>query len=190
MATSDAPAGQFKYAALTTPVELSANAVYYVVSQETNGGGLLVGIKHDPQSYQRGNDQQRGEVGRQRASEPCRIYGNRFWGARATSPGLDPSPSSGAAFIQFADVDGMKNRIDIRWNIFEDSTRRVFSMHTGSVQEGQSMNGRHSIVRNIVYNCAGTGNESPVFYADFDYNEIYLNTVKSATTPLALFQFF
>ncbi|HXK58589.1 MAG TPA: hypothetical protein PLP42_01725, partial [Acidobacteriota bacterium] len=38
VATSGAPAGQFKYVALGSPVTLSASQVYYLVSQETSGG--------------------------------------------------------------------------------------------------------------------------------------------------------
>jgi len=36
--TSGGTAGSFVYATLTTPVTLSANTTYYIVSQETNGG--------------------------------------------------------------------------------------------------------------------------------------------------------
>jgi hypothetical protein len=43
VALSGATPVQFKYAALTNPVTLSANSVYYIASQETNGGDYLWG---------------------------------------------------------------------------------------------------------------------------------------------------
>ncbi|HEU5080847.1 MAG TPA: DUF4082 domain-containing protein [Opitutaceae bacterium] len=43
VATSGATADQFKYAALTNPVTLSANSSYYIVSEETNGGDYIRG---------------------------------------------------------------------------------------------------------------------------------------------------
>jgi hypothetical protein len=38
VATSGAPAGQFKYVSLAAPVTLAANTSYYLVTQETSGG--------------------------------------------------------------------------------------------------------------------------------------------------------
>ena len=116
------------------------------------------------------------------SSNPTRIYGNRFWGAREGSTALDPTVASGA-FLAYSINTANKTSVDIRWNVFEDSTRTVFR---GNPADDIST-GLMSFVRNIVYNCQGT-TSNPALWYSYKASEQYLNTVLDAPSGFMNFQ--